>query len=425
MATTMNEDRHDARAAREVWQRLLWRATEVKRHPTAEAERLVRLSVSVVDPVGEQVLLQAVANAWAQGWQPAEVVHQVRHKADRVAARLVDLAVVADHDRRSGQRIDPRWQEQVDRLEGREQSTRLDWLRQWRRREQVERRRCYDAVGAAWRVLAGLPRLPLLVPPPGADASVVRLGAPAPGSTADPILDRVRKLLAKAESTEFDAEAEALTAKAQQLMARHAVDRARVDGSPVDPGPCMTRVLLDPPYVAAKAALLSAVADANRSRAIGVGDLDLSVVVGHADDLAAVELLFTSLLVQAGNALADASRGSGAGDRPRSPAFRQSFLLGFTARIRERLAAADAEVLAGSGAAGAVVLRGRLGAVDDAVDRLFGALTESRVGGRHDPWGAARGRSAADLARLHAGELPGSPSANSGTAPTRNALEGA
>lgn len=36
----------------------------------------------------------------------------------------------------------------------------------------------------------------------------------------------MRGLLAKAEATEFEQEAEALTAKAQQLIARHAVDGA-------------------------------------------------------------------------------------------------------------------------------------------------------------------------------------------------------
>ena len=37
------------------------------------------------------------------------------------------------------------------------------------------------------------------------------------------MLERVRALLAKAESTTFPEEADALTAKAQQLMTRHAL----------------------------------------------------------------------------------------------------------------------------------------------------------------------------------------------------------
>lgn len=400
-------DRHDVRAVREAWQRLLWRATEVRRQPTAESDRLALWSVSVVDPAGEQILLEALAGAWSQGWQPAELVHVVARKADRIAARLVDLAIVADHDRRTSQVIDPRWQAQIDRLDSRGESTRHDWLRQWRRREGLDRRRCYDAVGAAWRVLSRLPRLPLLIPPPGVDPSLVATGAPMLAAAADPLLDRIRKLLAKAESTTFEAEAELLTAKAQELMARHAVDRVRLEQCPAGDEPCMTRVLLEPPYVVVKGALLAAVADANRCRAIGINGLDLSVVVGHADDLAAVEVLFTSLLVQVGRALAEAARNAVAGDRSRTSAFRRSFHLGFASRIAERLAAANGAVLAEAGAVASLpVLRSRARAVDDTVERLFGgALTESRIGGRHDAWGAAQGRSAADLARLNAGEL--------------------
>lgn len=400
-------DRYDVRAAREAWQRLLWQATPTKRRPSAESERLASWSVSVVDPAGERILLEAVAAAWSQGWQPAELVHVVAHKGDRTAARLVDLAIVANHDRRTSQVIDPRWQAQIDGLDGRRESTRHDWLRQWRRREGVDRRRCYDAVGRAWRVLSLLPRLPLLIAPPGVDPSEVVVGAPTLAAAADPLLERIRKLLAKAESTTFEAEAELLTAKAQELMARHAVDRARLERGPAGDEPCMTRVLLESPYVAVKAVLLAAVADANRCRAVGIKGLDLSVVVGHAADLAAVDVLFTSLLVQAGHALAETSRGAAAGDRSRTPAFRRSFHVGFASRIGERLATANDAVLAEAGAVASLpVLRSRSRAVDDTVERLFGGrLTESRIGGRYDAWGAAQGRSAADLARLNAGEL--------------------
>lgn len=402
----MAGDRYDERAAREAWQRLLWHSVQRRRLPTADAERLVTFSVHVADAIGEEVLLQCVASAWSQGWQPAEVVHHVTQRSGRAAGRLVDLAIVADHDRRPGQVVDPRWRAQVDRLDARTESTRLDWMRRWRRREGMDRRQCYDTVGDCWRVLARLPRIPVLVPPPGHDASSVEFAAPASADAADPVLDRIRKLLAKAESTPFPAEAEALTAKAQQLMARHAVDRAQVE-HPGGDGPRMIRILLDPPYAAAKAVLLGAVADANRCRAIELRGLDLSVVIGHDGDLAVVEVLFTSLLVQAGNGLAAAARGAGAGSRERSVAFRQSFHLGFAARIRERLAAVDAAVLAEPAAAGALpVLRSRSDAVEEAVDRLFGGrLAQGSVGGRWDALGAAQGRTAADRARLRAGEL--------------------
>ncbi|MDQ6522753.1 DUF2786 domain-containing protein [Nocardioides sp. LHD-245] len=402
----MAGDRYDARAAREVWQRLLWRPAGTRRVPTVDADRLAAFSVSIVDPMAERVLLQAVASAYGLGWQPAEVVHVVARRVGRVGGRLVDLAIAAEHDRRPGA-VDPRWQAQVDALLARAESTRVDWLRHWRRREDIARPRCYDAAADVWRALARLPRLPVLIPPPGADLAVVEVASPAGPAGADPALDRIRKLLAKAESTAFEAEAEALTAKAQELMARHAVDRARLLGPAPDDGPRMIRILLEPPYAAAKGVLLAAVAHANRCRSVELGGLDIAAVVGHAEDLATVEILFTSLLVQAGNALAAAAHDAGSGERPRSAAFRQSFHLGFAARIRERLVAVGAEVLADPGASVALpVLRSRSAAVEEEFDRLFaGRLRDRNVGGRHDAWGAAQGRSAADRAHLRAGEL--------------------
>ena len=48
-------------------------------------------------------------------------------------------------------------------------------------------------------------------------------------TSKNPLLDRVRKLLTKAEARGVTlAEAEALTAKAAELMARYGIDRALV-----------------------------------------------------------------------------------------------------------------------------------------------------------------------------------------------------
>ena len=82
----MTGDRYDARAAREMWQGLLWRADQGRRIPTVEAEQLARFAVAVVDPMVERVLLDAVATAYGAGWQPVELVHAVTRKAGRSAA---------------------------------------------------------------------------------------------------------------------------------------------------------------------------------------------------------------------------------------------------------------------------------------------------------------------------------------------------
>lgn len=215
------------------------------------------------------------------------------------------------------------------------------------------------------------------------------------------ILHKVRSLLAKAESTTFSEEAEALTAKAQQLMDRHAIDQAMLAASA--PGasarPEGRDVLLDPPYTREKAMLLGAVARANRCRAVRWTGEDRATVVGFPEDQETVELLYTSLLVQATTAML--ANGDRAHTRTRR--YRQSFLVAFSSRIGERLREADAEVVAAADAehGGEVlpVLAGREVAVEDHLAREFPNLRHSKVVVR-DEAGWNHGTKAADRARL-------------------------
>jgi hypothetical protein len=184
-------------------------------------------------------------------------------------------------------------------------------------------------------------------------------------------------LLSKAESTGFPDEAEALTAKAQELLARYSIDRAMVDGS--DParrsGAAVRRVWIDDPYVAAKAQLLHVVAIVNRCRSVLTEPLGLATVAGHEDDLDTVETLFTSLLVQATTQMtASGSRTDSAG-RSRTRSFRQSFLVAFAIRIGHRLeAVGEATVAAATGTLGSAlvpVLASRMQAANEAIADLF------------------------------------------------------
>ena len=71
----------------------------------------------------------------------------------------------------------------------------------------------------------------------------------ASSNAPDGILDKVRALLAKAESTQFEAEAEAFTAKAQELMTRHRIDRAVLNASDdLGDAPAGRRLGIDDPY---------------------------------------------------------------------------------------------------------------------------------------------------------------------------------
>lgn len=126
--------------------------------------------------------------------------------------------------------------------------------------------------------------------------------------TDNSMLDKIRKLLAKAEDRACTpAEAEIFTAKAVELIAKYGIDEALLTAvnEPLNvPGGLIVHV--DTPYARDKIDLLCGVALALRCRAVTrTGGVRLTVhLFGFASDLNRVELLYTSLLVQSASALA-------------------------------------------------------------------------------------------------------------------------
>ena len=95
-------------------------------------------------------------------------------------------------------------------------------------------------------LLGSLPRIERLGPLPGAAVEDA-----ADGPEVDPrILERVRALLAKAESTTYPDEAETFTAGAQALMVRHRIAAAMVEarGERRRDAPSAVRVGIEAPY---------------------------------------------------------------------------------------------------------------------------------------------------------------------------------
>jgi len=248
----------------------------------------------------------------------------------------------------------------------------------------------------------------LLPPPGGLRAERWAQLRPVPEGIDTKVLTKVRALLAKAESTTFPEEAEALTAKAAELMARHALDRAMVEGSSLA-DPIGRRLGIDDPYALAKAILLQVVAEANRGRAVYSEMEAASTVYAFPVDLAVIEVLYTSLLVQAMTALNLVGSGP-ARSRQRSSAFRRSFLIAYANRIGQRLAEATAAgVEAGRveyGEALLPVLASRSAHVDEVVAQAFPKLV-SRSSNVTDAAGWHAGRAAADAATLAVGEQIG------------------
>ncbi len=370
-----------------------------------------------VDLAAEQLIIEQIAAHWTRGWQPAELVRQGRlgcHSAP--AARLVALAVAVDHAGRRSVTMHQRWTAQVESLDLPRVRAGLGLAGQWVRDERLDRTEVVAAFVDVLGNLTYLPPLDMLLPPPGTGdvAPPTTWFADLFGATgreSDPLLGRIRNMLAKAESTTFEAEALAFTAKAQELMTRHAIDAALVQsGAPNrHEQPTALRFPIEAPYVEAKAQLLHTVAQAGRCRAVLHVSLAMCTVVGFSSDLASVELLFTSLLVQAQTAMDDAAQAAHAGTRARTKAFRSAFLVSYTSRIDERLrqinAAVFAEVEADQGAGFLPVLRSRAEAVDEFITERFGELMSRKGRRSFDAAGWASGRAAADNAQLAAAHL--------------------
>lgn len=155
----------------------------------------------------------------------------------------------------------------------------------------------------------------------------------------DGLLDKVRALLAKAESTRFEAEADVFTAKAQELMTRHRIERAILDMREPGGGDGLSSrcVLVPAPYAEAKAVLLGNVAHANGCSTVWSKERGVATVFGFEAELDAVDTLFASLLVQASSAVRRHGTKVDAFGRRRTKSFRRSFLLSFAVRIGERL----------------------------------------------------------------------------------------
>jgi hypothetical protein len=227
-------------------------------------------------------------------------------------------------------------------------------------------------------------------------------------TTPDSVLRRIRALLDQAESTPYPSEAESFAAKAAELMARHRVDEAAVADRPDDRRVVEVDVELGRgQYVRARLALLGAVAEPYDCRVLTSVRADGRVghLVGHAGDVERVELLYTSLLVQA-------TRAAAAESVPRGHTgveFRRGFLFGFAHRVGERLTEQMAEAVrttpgeAAAGSSVALVLADRRAAADDHIARRYGRV------GRLDPAAAIgadaarRGRAAGDRADLRGG----------------------
>ena len=273
--------------------------------------------------------------------------------------------------------VDRRWDEQIRSLDATVWwGSDEDYLEQWGRREGADRPTVITCVLEVLFLLDTLPEIPLLCPLPGTGRRRRSGDGPA---VEQWILDNGRTLLAKAESTEFPEEAEALTAEAQEFMARRSIDAALLAAASAvrdEPGGC--RIGVDAPYEASKALLLQEVAEANRCRVVWSRQLGFATVIGFDGDRQAVELLYTSLLEQVTTGLVRTGSRRTLLGRSRTRSLRQSFLSAVAVRIGQRLRGVTADTTREMSASGAdallPVLAARDESVRDKVDAHFSGL---------------------------------------------------
>ena len=375
-----------------------------------------------------QLLQEALRSVWQAGWEPADL-HRVavrgmpgRRRPSALEPVVLADAMAGELARYAAGTVESRWEAQLAEIDAQ------TW---WPRASNHLSARA-DSTAEGWQrlvpaalhlldLIEHLPVLQVLGALPGKADAATRAAAERARQVDERILSKVRALLAKAESTNYEAEAETFTAGAQAMMARHSIDAAMLDAARDDADrsrdePGAIRIGTDRPYESPKVLLLDEVARANRCRTVWSKELGFSTVLGYPPDLRAVETLFTSLLVQSAAAMQREGSRQTAWGQSRTRSFRQSFLMSYAVRIGERLvevtreeekrasrsgrSGANAAAGKSTGAEVVPVLAARSAAVDEATAAMFPALTHHRAARANDAEGWHRGRAAADEASL-------------------------
>lgn len=341
-----------------------------------------------------------LSEIFERGWQPAELIHVMKRRLDKYAIPLLE-ALIGSHSRRTLALTNApeEWRGQLRYL-AIDPSTDLVHYRKFSR---VDPRSFWLNLFRLLAQLRLVPSMTVIAPPPSQWS--VHRSATSSHRPDIKILNKIRALLAKAESSTFSEESDTFAAKAQELMTRYAIDNAVVDaaeGSSLDAMVVTRRITVDNPYADAKMELLSSVATTNSAKTVWYKKFGLISITGMPVDLDLCELLYTSLLVQSARALDHV----GTDPASRSRGFRRAFLLGYAWRIRERLAEARARAdrSAGEtyGSSLVPILAERDRAVTSVFEELFPKLGTVKIS-VSDRRGVSQGRKAAERADLTGG----------------------
>ncbi|MFI6813188.1 DUF2786 domain-containing protein [Nonomuraea sp. NPDC050328] len=225
---------------------------------------------------------------------------------------------------------------------------------------------------------------------------------------SDKTLKRIQGLLAKAQATNFEAEADTYMAAALRLMAKYGIEMAHLaDSGQVADEVTTWEILIGTSYGVDRRALLVNIARAKRCRPVYV-QLPHGyrvTIVGHASDLEQVKLLNASLQLQMGKGARTARDGSGKS----STAFKKGWMLGFYTRVYERMLEAEraatceprpADATTSSGRSTELVLASREQAVQAAFDKRYPKLGKAPKRTLTNASGYSAGRAAGDQADI-------------------------
>ena len=164
------------------------------------------------------------------------------------------------------------------------------------------------------------------------------------------VIERVEKLLAKAESSEFEAERDAFTTKAQEMMTEHAISEAMLRNGADATDMVIRKLDVDMSnltYAISRGGMLRKIAEANNGFVIGIpkgggkaGYIRMEVW-GTPFALECIETLWNSLNSQLDRELANTQVPS----YEHGKTFRNNFIIGFADRVGYRLRAARDETV--------------------------------------------------------------------------------
>jgi hypothetical protein len=213
-------------------------------------------------------------------------------------------------------------------------------------------------------------------------------GTPVNHDAPDALLARVRKLLVKAAADGVtQAEAQALTAKAAELMAKYGIDRALLAAARPETDRPDDRVIdIANPWARVQAHLLCGLAAALRCQCVilpWTGPGSRIHVFGFASDIERTDVLYTSLLLQMWQGLSAAEPPAWSRS---TRAWRRSWLLGFATAVIARVRAAEqraaqraADAPTGNGPPAALVLADRTQVIERTLREAYPVTRTSRV----------------------------------------------